>query len=316
MMRKIIAAVGAAFLLCFAFTANAAQAPIELSSDRFVKQDLGAVAQKQLLAQMNLLTGAGGKFKASVAYVGPGDVFSTSPYAGYSCARVFTAAQANTSTSLCDLNAVTGGAAVCTLRASSSGFVDLSAYCPGSLTPPAACAAASGGACNISQAYDLTGNTRHATQATNANRPGILFNSSPTGTLPVIDCSTGTNPVLATGVLTQAQPLAAAAVIIRTGGFTAVGGVLGSNSAGGYLIQGTTSTNQVAIAMPTVLAATASDSAWHAVNTLGNGASSAINVDGTDATGNASSSGLSAANLRLCRSGAAPYVGRIAKAWV
>lgn len=65
MMQKFVSAIGALVLLCFALSglAQAAQAPIELSSDRFVKQDVGDVAQKQLLAQMNLLTGAGGTLK-------------------------------------------------------------------------------------------------------------------------------------------------------------------------------------------------------------------------------------------------------------
>lgn len=60
----------AALLWCLAgsVVTHAAQAAIELSSDRFVQQvDQDDASRKQLLAQLNLLTGAGGKFKAASA---------------------------------------------------------------------------------------------------------------------------------------------------------------------------------------------------------------------------------------------------------
>ena len=65
---------------------------------------------------------------STVAYQGPGDVVSGATAWG-SCARVYNASKASTSTSLCDLVAVTGGAVVCTLRGTASGFVDLAVFC-------------------------------------------------------------------------------------------------------------------------------------------------------------------------------------------
>src|SRR5690348_15562028 len=114
-----------------------------------------------------LLGVSGGSIAVASSYQGPGDVVS-GWLAWGSCARVFTTAQASTSTNMCDLVATTGGAAVCTLRGSSTGFVDLAAsYCAGT-TPAAACAAASGGACRVSKVYNqVTGNaTGDWTQAT------------------------------------------------------------------------------------------------------------------------------------------------------
>lgn len=106
----------------------------------------------------------------AATYQGPGDVVSGATAWG-SCARVYNASLASTSTSLCDLVASTGGAAVCTLRGSSSGKVDLAAsYCAGT-TPSAACAAASGGSCKVSKVYDQIGATGGFVQATLANMP-------------------------------------------------------------------------------------------------------------------------------------------------
>lgn len=127
------------------------------------------------LAQVPM-TGAGkGAPGGSVTYSGPGDVISGATMF-WSCSRVYNLAAASTSTNLCDLVAVTGGAAVCTLRGSSAGTVDLSAYCSGS-TPSAACAAASGGSCKVTKFYDQTGNGHVCTQATLANMPAIVFSS-------------------------------------------------------------------------------------------------------------------------------------------
>ena len=75
--------------------------------------------------------------KPVASYVGPGDITNTYLAWG-SCAFVYKNSLANTSTSMCDVVASTGGAAVCTLRGSASGAVDQTAYCPGSLTPAAA----------------------------------------------------------------------------------------------------------------------------------------------------------------------------------
>lgn len=270
---------------------------------------IGAQAWWQSVAQQS----AG----SAPSYQGPGDVFTTSPYAWYSCARVFTAAQANTSTSLCDLvDSAAPTVVICTLRGSSTGFVDLAgSYCTGSVTPSVKCAAATGGVCNVSQMYDLTGNGRHVTQATAASQPALTFSSTPSGTLPSVNCAVGAT-VLASGAVTQAQPLTFSAVALRNSTTTA-GGIVGGASGAPYLAGGTTN-NQVQINGGSSLTATASDASWHALNALanGNGTSSAINVDGSDATGAGGTTGLSALAIRLCRANSTGYNGRIAEAGI
>lgn len=242
---------------------------------------------------------------ASVSYTGPGNVLSTA-YAWYSPARAYTAAFATGGTAIMRLVDQAGANAI-DINILSTGFADVTAInnwvsANGVTT------------IKVTTLYDQSGNGRDVVQGTLVNMPGLALNSTPTGTLPAIDFNVGTNPVLATAATyTQAQPLTGSVVINRNG-TVGLGGVLGTNSAGGYLVQGTASANQVAIAMPTQLTATASDNAWHAINTLGNGASSAINVDGSETTGNAGTSGFSAANIRLGRSGANPFFGLIAEA--
>ena len=133
-------------------------------------------------------------------YAGPGDIATYTSFG--SCAFVLNAASATTSTSICDLVAVTGGAAVCTLRGLASGAVDQSAYCPGTLSPAAACADASGESCKISQVYDQTGHGHAWTQTTLATMPPLVFSGIETN--PVINCSSSVT--LASNSITLTVP--------------------------------------------------------------------------------------------------------------
>ncbi len=263
------------------------------------------------------MTGAGMAVPAVAAatYQGPGDVFSTSAIGFWSCARVWNAAAASTSTNLCDINAVTGGAAVCTLRGSSTGFVDLAgSYCAGT-TPAAACAAASGGSCIISKVYNqVSPGTADLTQATAANMPPLVFSSTPSSTLPAISCGTAAQnlQVSSSSTITQSQPYTFSLVYRRT---DATSSIAFGPSAGGVGIGGRASTaNQAAVVFNTSIAVTgATDSTWHALSGLGNGGSGASNLNGTDASANAGTTALSAATLRFCRPNAGQFGGTIAE---
>lgn len=302
MMRKIFAAIGAAFLLCFAFTANAAQAPIELSSDRFVKQDVSEAAQKQLLAQMNLLTGAGGKIRASSAatYQGPGDIVS-GWLAWGSCARVYSFSQASTATSLCDLVDSSTGSAVGTLRGTSSGLVDLSAYFSGSVTPATACASG----CRVSKMYDAIGGSGW-TNATNSQRPVITF--SALNGLPGLTGTAAANSFLATSTTyTQALPYTWVAVAKRTANFTTKQYVMGAGSVlnNGFGFDASASTAMVTgnNANFNTLGSVA-DSSFHVLmGTLGTNCT--IYADGASNTiaGCVSQAAFSGQGLRVMRSG-------------
>lgn len=231
---------------------------------------------------------------AGVAFQGAGDVVSGAITWG-SCARVYTAAQASTATSLCDLkDKTTGTVAICTLRGSSTGFVDLvGTYCTGSTTPAVACAAAAGGSCVVSQVYDQTGHANHFTATPVANMPNLTF--SALNGLPGL---TGAGAVLiATGNITQAAPLSFSYVSKRTGSFTSLQDVF--SIAGGAIISGyAASINNATLVDTGTLTATASDSAFHAFQMAVNSTGTVV-VDGAATTGALGTTGLSATVLRL-----------------
>jgi Putative Ig domain len=231
-------------------------------------------------------------------YSGPGDVVASAVVWG-SCARVYDAALASTSTSLCDLvDSSAPTVVICTLRGTSSGFVDLAgSYCTGGVTPATKCAAATGGVCNISKIYDQSGNSNHWTEATAANQATLAFSSL--NGLPGIKCAASC--VYATPNITQAQPFTLSYVSERTAAFTTLSDVF--SISGGSIIVGYQNLANTAIinAGGGPLTATASDSAFHAFQSIpnGNGTSSTIVVDGSATAGAAGTTGLSATALRL-----------------
>jgi hypothetical protein len=209
-------------------------------------------------------------------------------------------------TSFCDLVATgTTTPIVCTLRGSATGFVDLTAYCVGSVTPATACA----GGCSVTKAYDQTGNTNHFTQTTAAQMPALLFGGSPSGTLPVMNCAsagtscnmTTTNTFTSSGFAT-ANTFTGAGVYIRTG--INGGAVISTSNAYQFLVANTA--NAAAVANNTIVnsSTAANDGSWHATQGLIAPGACALDVNGTDQTGMACGSvGLTAVALRIFRTG-------------
>jgi hypothetical protein len=220
--------------------------------------------------------------KAPSGYTGPGDTAGLTWNSWGSCAFTFSLAKASTSTNLCDLNAVTGGAAVCTLRGSSSGSVDLTGYCPGSVTPSAACAAASGGSCVISKVYDQTGTGSDWTQATAANMPPIVF-SGGIGTQPTIVLLTGAATFLTSGNVNLNSPFTVEIVAEKLGPAPTVEAYLWQHFSSINFIAATSgAANSIDCNGFTV---TASDGAAHAIQCGFVTGSSFLNVDGSNTTG-------------------------------
>lgn len=253
------------------------------------------------------------------SYVGPGDTFSTSVVGAYSCAEAYSAAYATALGNACDLvDSAAPTTVICTLKFLATGKVDLaSASCAGSVTPATKCAAATGGVCNISKVYDQSGFGRDVIQVTAANQPTLVFSSTPTGTLPSINCGVAASNISVTtaGTVTVPQPFTMFAVAIRASDFTTSGGIIGGIAASN--VQGLSSGTASATAqMNAGLGANqaASDSAWHALGGLANAASGAINIDGTDTTVNTGVNAFTTAQFRLCRGNGAQYPGKIAEA--
>jgi hypothetical protein len=194
-------------------------------------------------AQGGMGPGPGMVHSTGSSYSGPGDVVSGALAWG-SCARVYNVSLASTSTSLCDLvDTSVGGTAICTLRGSSTGFVDLAgSYCTGSTTPAAACAAAAGGACRVSKVYDQIGGTSGWINATNGQRPVLTFSAQ--NGLPGLTGTAAANTSLTTSsTFTQAQPWTLVAAAKRTANFTTSQSLMGSSGALNDCMSYTTSAN-------------------------------------------------------------------------
>lgn len=256
---------------------------------------------------------------ASATYQGPGDAVA-SITSGGSCYRVATVSLATTATSLCDLvQATTGaspGTAVCTIRASSTGFWDQSAYCPGGVTPVAACAAVTGG-CVISKVYDQLGFTAGFVQATNANQPGLTFETIGGTSVPVINCGNGTpNLNLQTATSPYTSTTTGILTVYKRTSGTTQGGLFGG-TAGSMLATGTLANNATIYNGSGVNVSGATDNQYNGlVGTIVNTPNAALNVNGIDSTGLSAGSGnLSAASFRFCRSNASQSAANVAEGW-
>lgn len=250
------------------------------------------------------MTGAGkGTPGVAASYQGPGDI-KTGAVAFYSCARVYDLSKASTSTNLCDLVAVTGGAAVCTLRGSSTGFVDLAGtYCSGT-DPASACAAASGGSCVVSKVYNQIGGTNcvgstdcSLLQSTHANRPALTFNSL--NSLPCMTFDGSNDALTASAALSAtAQPFNFITLAKRTGNFTSFQIPFGSSDVVADIIWSSSANNIEIRSSSAITPTSATDNLWHSLIGVFNGASSIFTVDGSSRTGlNPGSTGATAALL-------------------
>ena len=256
-------------------------------------------------AQMTMTGIGGGGFGVAATYQGPGDIVSGALIWG-SCARVYNVSLASTSTSLCDLvDTSAGSTAVCTLRGSSTGFVDLAnSYCTGSLTPAAACSAAAGGACRVSKVYDQIGGTAGWTNATNGQRPILTF-SAQNGLPGLTGTAAGNTNLTTVGTFTRAQPWTFVAAAKRTANFTTAQALMGSSGAFNDCMRFTTSASTAGFTSDGVTSLTlgsVTDSNFHAVQGIADTSPNAVlSVDGTDSTGNAGSGAFSGNTSRIMR---------------
>lgn len=136
------------------------------------------------------------------------------------------------------------------------------------------------------------------TQASPASMPRLLLSSTPTGTLPSLSCPGTVGTLQATIPSGSGPAYTFSAVMERTAG-TAGASLIGSS--GGTTI-GFSGSGLADVYAGTALTLAATENTWHAVNSLASGSvsTSAINVDGTDQTGDAGTLAMST-TMRICR---------------
>jgi hypothetical protein len=264
-------------------------------------------------AQVSLpFPGPGKPASTSAVYQGPGDISVGGSTGGWSIfwssARAYNTAYANGTNPMVDLvDASTGTVAVCTLRVATTGYVDLSAYCPGSLTPDAACAAAAGGSCKTNKVYDQSGLGRHLTQATLANMPSVTFNAI--SGLPALTCS-GTCFLATSATLSVGQPITMWSVHNLTAGATEAMIIGAAAAAVGTGIA--VAANTATVNAGTASTATETNGVWHAHGALlnGTGNNCALHIDTTDTAGLAcGTNAFTAQAVRIFRGNAFQAVG-------
>jgi len=245
-----------------------------------------------------MLLGVGRAAPAASSYQGLLDVFSTGALAGYSCARAPNAAFAAGS-ALCEVQR-TSDNTKCTIVSKANGFADTTtANCSSNTqTIVQFCNATT---CGVDKSVNLvTPGTLDAVQATQASQPILTLSSTPNGTLPAISCGTGALLFLATSsTATQTTAVTLSAVLIRTTG-TSEGGAFGGSST--VPIGPSSGASLAEINGGTALTKAATDNQWYSLQAM-NTPSGAINVNGSDTTGSASTNNF-AGNIRICKAAA------------
>jgi len=131
--------------------------------------------------------------------------------------------------------------------------------------------------------------------------------------LPVINISTVAGSLESTTTSSTAQPFTFIAVAMRTGTLPPQSGIVGTNNAQAWM-GGAATANAVQLnAGSTGTNTTASDNAWHALNGLVSGASSFLNVDGTETSANPSTQNFSTSKILVGYSNGEQYKGEIAE---
>lgn len=222
-----------------------------------------------------LTLGSGAALKGTPPpFQGPGDVVAgASMWWGL---RAYNAAYAMGSNPAADICDVSTGLTCTTINILANGSFDAA-----TAQASASCAVA----CNVSKLYDQTGNGNHITQSTNANRPTLVFNCI--GSLPCIQ-STSSSIVLNTATFTPATGVVSLSTVgnraAGTGVFLAVNEA-GTGQTGNRIRGGTANLWNLTAGAAGGFTATANDAAWHSANAVVNGASSVLNIDGTETTG-------------------------------
>jgi Alpha-L-arabinofuranosidase B, catalytic len=167
----------------------------------------------------------------------------------------------------------------CDVLITSAGNLGLTTNCSGAdggKTPTVFCSSTT---CFAAEGYDQSGNGHNLTQATAGSQLPFLPGSCSLGSFPCFQ-QNGSALTMAGTIPALTTPYSASLTYIRTNSAATNRQTL-ADSAGNNELESGGASNQVqASQASSVFTATASDSAWHSIQTVLNGGSSGINVDG------------------------------------
>ena len=230
------------------------------------------------------LMGVGGG-AACLAYSGPGDqVASAAAWygtRGYSSARVSGGTQKS----------------VNIIRASDSTTKDILITCSGGFDTATANTFCNATTCKVVTWYDQTGNGHDVTQATDGARPALTF--SDLNSIPCLHFS-GRVATLQGSIGSTSRPVSFAAVVNfdDTASSNPVITIATSANSDPDFIQSTINTISI-WETAELRTGTFTDTTWGAASAVANGASSAIEINGTRTTGNTSTAGAASTSIAL-----------------
>lgn len=237
-------------------------------------------------------------------YIGPGDIVPGAT-AWYSPARAYSRAFSQQRAPVMDLQKDPGGTNPITIYMLPNGFVDLNAIANWVAVNSVA-------TIRVAKLYDQAGNGFDVVQATLANMP-ILTLSAING-LPAITFAAGSGVLATAASVTLAQPISMSGAYVRTGAPTISGQVIGAQATIMSIGPGISSDFARAQAGAAIDRA-ATEGAWHSMNAVLNGASSAVNIDGADSGAAAGGANTISSSIRLGRSqGGVTMTGSIIEA--
>jgi hypothetical protein len=223
---------------------------------------------------------------SAVSYTGPGDIITTSTIAWWGLRAWSTATRGNAAANVCD-----SGDAHC---------VDaLTDATTGNLIVPSSNPNCGSSACTVKKLYDQTaggncGGSCDLVQATEANRPVLT-----TSCIGSLTCMTwnGSQILVSAGnfVFSGGSPYTMSGVAIRNTGHS--GNFMGTGNGALQVVFGGTANQVFIYAGNQVINNSVPDGAFHAIQSLFNGASSALYIDGVNTAGD---SGGSGATSPLC----------------
>jgi len=244
-------------------------------------------------------------------YTGPGDV--TSGFADWGGFRAYTSAFAATQGPIATVVDVANAANSCILYVGTNGFADMSRLsCVGNTVSVTTFCTVTHASCRVTKLYNQVASGNDWDQATLANMPDFVI--SPTGITAGkvgMTCSSARSTLMITGSSAGlSQPYTVSMVANRTTTQASIRGGLMFTSGGavrlGYSSNANTFFQYAGGALNDF--GTSSNNAWYGLQGVFDGASSLINVNGTNtATNNPGTTGTSS-NIGICSSSSGDFM--------
>jgi hypothetical protein len=166
----------------------------------------------------------------------------------------------------------------------------------------------------VAKWYDLTGNGNTLLQATGGAQPYLM--QSIFGALPAVVNNGFLPATMKLTISSVSDPITISAVAIRYSNPGGLQTIMGFHAAGNLIGGFGSGTSIAAVSESSTLTASATDAASHALQFVGNGATSSINVDGAITSGSSgtATSGATILSFGASNTAAATFAGAVGEA--